>query len=255
MESPSLDEAVAHLKRALIRYPFRYEHFIADLLLVNLSTDVLEHAMAVQVLGPSDVPRAAHANARAAVEAAQDLMLLTADESGYDQHGYRARAFELLETQQLQERFHRANAATGLSTQEAGQSARDIIAIDAAECDARAPGTGVKLLDAFHAMARSKLPRHWSGMTRKQLTIHLEASPGGEAGFGMMQDAIYGVLSIHSHPRPRMSKRQLEEQEDGHIVIPPAPDDREIVDALTSWACAAAASALTRRRGFFTGAT
>lgn len=67
-----------------------------------MSTDVREHAVAVQLVAASAVPRAAFANARAALESSVDAAFLVRDEAQYAFRGAQARVAELFESEAVE---------------------------------------------------------------------------------------------------------------------------------------------------------
>ena len=108
-------QALHDLEGRLTEFTGRGEHQVPDIVFFNLLADVLEHGKGVELLVYSAVPRAAYACARAALEATQDLLLMSSDPSQYDESGAFARAFEVAEIEHLAQRRERADKALGIS--------------------------------------------------------------------------------------------------------------------------------------------
>jgi hypothetical protein len=150
-------------------------------------------------------PRASYVNARAAFEAAQDALLLVSDEKSYDDNGALAYCIELVEHQDLQQRWKDASAQWNILKDLMGRiTPEELIEKEAADLDKLAAGTA----DRFrHALAEARKPRrahrHWSGMSRREISEALEKRIPAAKGIGAGGDAFYGMLSVQAHPRVR----------------------------------------------------
>lgn len=250
MEIPPLTDAIAALKNELTKYPVSIETYIPDHALFNLAIDVIEHAKAVHLLLTSEVPRAAHANARGAMEASQDLVYLTASSREYEHRGCLARVFEVQEAAELQQRFNKACELAGLPAMLA-QSADAVLDEDERQWESHAPGCGSKLRAAREELRADKnRRRHWSGLSRHNLAKSLERILGAESGFGEFESALYGAMSVYSHPRPRATQREVTVHDDGFATFRARLSELETAGELAALACVRAIHALRERKGF-----
>jgi hypothetical protein len=220
------EKALTNLERRLKSFKGRADHQVPDLVFLNMLIDVLEHAKAVSLLVDSQVPRAAYGCARASLEAAQDLLLMASDASKYDESGALARAFEVAEIEELHRRRERADQAIGISTNIPMAPGRDVLDEDAKEWDKAAPGKGRLLLEAYDQVRKDNR-RHWSNMSRKNIAEEIARRAPSGSGLAEMSDALYGLLSIHTHPRPRTGMREFLQTAPDRYAVKGRDFDRE----------------------------
>lgn len=248
IKPPPLSEAVAQLAERMTRFPVAMAHIVPDSVLYGYAIDVLEQARAVEILAESSKPRASFANARAALEAAGDLMYLVRSEDEYDMGGGLARCHELLEHDDLKDRLSRANIAEG-DHSPAWVHAAEIVAQDATTWDTIEEGKGDILRNALREL-QGRRRGHWSGLSRRKIVESVAGVVGASPGWAAMLDAAYGLASTHAHPRPRSGGRTLTHEGDT-FIHGPRPEDGDVPSQLASLACIYATDALNRRMGFF----
>lgn len=198
-------------------YVAREEHWVPDMMLLGLALDVVEHSHAVILLHDSEVSRAAIANARAAFEAAVDLLYLVATPSSYDQLGSLMYVTELVEQENLKDRGEATNAIIGEPAMVPSSTPEEVVELDGAEWEKMRPDGRALLGDALDTVRKRKRHGHWSGLGRKALGHEVEARLGEDPGLGSMFDTTYGLLSIHSHPRSRAAHRAR--RQEGDVVV------------------------------------
>lgn len=246
-DGPSLRDHIDTLLNDLQGYRARVEHYIADLALFSLALDVLEHALAVDQIRLSNVPRAAYANARAAMESAQDMLVMVTGGAEYDLNGCYARAAEALEVEQLSRRQRVADIALGLEIPVDIAYGEDVLLVEAQAWEELAPGKGVLLRTALERVQASpERQRHWSGMGRRKAAEYLEGNIGG-AGFGVTFDALYGLVSYHAHANMRTGARDIIDTGDGLVTFHHRDIDVEAPDKFVGLALQFACQALARR--------
>lgn len=250
MAELDLRNAIDALVAEGTKYPGKRESFIADFALYAFATDVREHAMAVDLISLGEVPRASFANARAALESAVDAAFLVSDESQYLYRGAQARVAELFEIDELEKRA--APLDPPLPTKSPPRRhPEDAVVEDAKARDEQAPGKGDILRRAWEAFSkvRGAVRMHWSLLTKEELYQSVFA--GNEAKLlGSMADVIHALLSMASHPRPRVGSRDIEYTDDGRILLGTRKTDPEMARKIAALACAIATLALQKRRGF-----
>lgn len=226
-EESALDTKIAALRDEMAGYTASPEHFIADAALYGMAIDVLEHALAVQLLKGSEVPRTAFANARAAFESGQDILYLTSAVEQYDRFGCLALVHELREVKRLQVRFNRASEGLGLALGDV-QRVDKLVEQDASEWDIAVPGCGDILRRAYQefGLRNSSQRKHWTGLTREQIGVAIAAQLGDDPSHGGISDAFYGTLSAQSHARMRMNQRGFHENGEGMFEFTSKPVDR-----------------------------
>lgn len=174
-------------------------------MLCDLAVDVRDQVQVVTRLIDSPYRRALFANARAAFESAIDAIALTDRESEYDRRGADAYVFGMFEIETLGRRIG-AEDTRVLGHSEGLEKG---IAQEVAEWNAVAPGKGSLLRQAFEQLPKrlKSGPRHWSGRTNEQLYELVTATlPAGTRELARTLDGLYGLLSMHTHPRPRFGQ-------------------------------------------------
>jgi hypothetical protein len=96
-----LVQACAALNEVLTGFKIQLKYGIPDWVLFQFGIEVLEQTGAVLMLAEGPSPRAAMPNARAAFEAAIDMLVMVADPTLYDEMGAFARVCELLEWEEM----------------------------------------------------------------------------------------------------------------------------------------------------------
>jgi hypothetical protein len=214
------------IRERLANLVLRRHHLVPDFVVFCYATDVLEHSRATLLLVDSDVPRTAYACARAALEAAQDLMLLVSEPSDYDNAGARVYAWELLETEHLQRRFVLGKKGMGVEVPaDLGMTVDEAAKRTAAKWGAANPEAETLLQGALTEF-REHAPPHWSGRSRKKIMEHMvDGSP--YEGVAAAMDALYGALSIQTHPRIREWSRTFQFT-GGRVAVRENPEDRHL---------------------------
>jgi hypothetical protein len=184
----------------------RDAHPVADVVLLAYAGDVVEQAHATLALAAAGVGRPSYANARAAFEAALDMLLLVSDPIETDRLACLAYMLEWVETEELFGRFGRADAAVPIVTRPLPGAAQtdEIVRILAEGFELRAPGHRA-LIEAAYAEARrpKRTRRHWSDLGRGQIAGTVGARLPALEGFAEISDLLYGLASFHTHPRVR----------------------------------------------------
>jgi hypothetical protein len=248
-----LQKDLAALEAALNEYRTYLEHAIPDVILYNYALDVLEHGNAVLTLtANAALGRAAHACTRAAFESCFDALLLVSDPAEYDRNGAIARACELLEHENLRQRRDRADEQLGLTREPSGVTPEEMIEADATAWEEYSPGKESLLRTAFDDVKTGKRwKRHWSGLSRKKIGEAVGAAFATEPGFPEMADYFYGLLSIHSHPRPRTGSRIRDIDSNGRLTYAPDPQDAELTAGIAQAAVRLTRAALAKRVDLF----
>jgi hypothetical protein len=249
--APSLDDALSALAAVAKGYPTRPATLAPDFVLYGLAMDVWEHATAVEQLIASPVPRAALANSRAALEPSVDLAFLVADETQYLYRAAQCRLAELFETDDIERRAAPLNPAyaPGAPTR---LDVETVVAQDAADWDKRAPGTGANLRAAWEAFTKDRgaLRKHWSLLTKEQVYSTVLDTPGDSTPLGQMGAVIHAVLSLSTHPSPRVGMRNVAHLPDGSMLLTTKPGDAGYASGVAALACVVATEALKKRRSF-----
>lgn len=247
----NLKDAIAGLVKEGTKYPGKRETFLPDFALYAFATDVREHALAVDILSSSDVPRASFANARAALESALDAAFLVSDESQYMYRGAQARVSELFENEAIEQRTAPLEVPMRV-TAPAPMRAEDAVIADAKAWDEQAPGKGDLLRRAWEAFTKDRgaVRKHWSLMAKEQVYQIVFADHDGAALLGGMAEVILALLATASHPRMRVGSRDVEYTEEGGILFGTRKTDPDMARKVAALACMSATQSLQRRRGF-----
>ena len=249
--SADLNALLGEIERDLAQYEPRDAHLLADTVLHGFGTDVAIHTRAVLSLRASKSPRAAYANARAAFEAAEDMVLLATEANNYDRTGALAYTIELVEVDALQARFVAADGAVGVARElEGSPSPEEIVAEDAREAESVRAGAGAELLDALAKARRGgRAKKHFSALTRKEIADELGKRLPGIVGLAAIGDAFYGFLSVQTHPRLRAWAEAIGRGEAGALEREPHERDALFPVSLTWVAVKLARLALDIRVG------
>lgn len=227
---PDLPSALARLNAQVGTLRVRKRHFLPDTFLLNMYLDVLEHCAAVETLTRSDAPHAAFANARVALEAAVEMMYLTADENAYDECGALGRAYELVAMDRLaRRRGPLADQALNYTPQVLDEpgTPEEIIGEEGRFWGEEFRGA-MGVVERSLKFAQNRTTGNWTGLTRSELVMAAADGWGGEADpLAPVWEFLYGYLSIESHPgmRSHARDRRLEE---GRLVIGPRDSDRTL---------------------------
>jgi hypothetical protein len=246
--------AIEELVAETTKYPGKRSTFLADFALYAFATDVREHAIAVETLSTGPVPRAAFANARAALESAVDASFLTKDESQYLLRGAQARVAEVFEVHEIEKRAAPLDVPMGVDAP-ASMHPEDAIIADAKAWDAESPGKGDILRRAWETFTKDSgnHRKHWSLFPKEELYQHVFG--GDDKALGGMAEIIHALLSLASHPRMRAGSRDIEYTDDGGILLGTKKADPEMARQIAALACKLTTQALQHRRGFTKEAT
>lgn len=252
MDDPAgqLDAALGRLHSAISGAMVRGDHLFPDLALLGLARDVFEHGRAVRILWDSDVPRACYSPARSAFEACQEVLFLGTRKDDYDYWGARARARELLDW----ERGAELANATGVGEEVKQEPPDEQLAKDAAGWSRLCPGKGDLLFSTMNDTRSAKGPGryHWTGMTRAALPEEFAEATGGDDASVAIHRSMYSLLSLHSHPSPRIEVRSLR-FEDGGFSFNVDGDADELAGAAIAITYVAAESAAVVIEDMFAG--
>jgi hypothetical protein len=159
-----------------------------------------------------------------------------------------AYAIELVELEDLQQRFLRADVAAGYKKQRLrlAKTPEDVITADAADYDRRIPGKG-DFLKA--ALAEARKPRrarkHWSGLSRKEVGRQVAEEHPDIRIIYEVGDNFYGYLSVNTHPRLRWAFEPRSLAGNNAIVVATREVDRALPLDLALAAMTLAVAALT----------
>jgi len=224
----TIAEAQALLSAHLSALRIRRRHFLPDAFLVNMYLDVLEHCAAVETLSQSDVPHASYANARSALEAAVEMMYLTASPDTYEERGAAGRAFELVSLERSARVYGpAADRAIGgpLPDDDESRSPEELIGEEAREWGIEFSGA-MRLAERAFKAAQARSGGNWTGLSRAEVTRSAAMAWGEEAGpLPALWDFLHGHLSLESHPGMRTGARERKFEET-RVVITPRPTDR-----------------------------
>jgi hypothetical protein len=204
------------------RFTVRAEHQVADFLIVCLGQDVVDNIRGMLVLLEAEIPRAAAASVRGAYEGAQDMLLLATMGAEYDLAGATAYAAELQEQQELRSRLMAGGNALGAELTDAGRrTAAEVVADEVARLNREVPGLGDLLREAARAVAEKpgKYKKHWSTLQRREIALEIEKRCTNLGAIGLGAEALYGQLSVQTHPRFRTLERRLVREDDGPLTI------------------------------------
>lgn len=228
MSLDRLGASLGRLERATLGVGIRGEYLFADLALVGFARDVFEHGHAVCVLWESDVPRACYSPARSAFEACQEVMFLGTRTDDYAYWGARARARELLDWEYSESLAAKTDMAGGIRRTPTDEQ----LAEDMSLWSRFAPEMGALLEAAMSDTKSAKGPgrHHWTGKTRAELPNEFVKETGGDEQSVAIHRSYYNILSLHSHPSPRIETRSLR-FEDGAFSFNISGDAAELAGA------------------------
>jgi hypothetical protein len=227
-----LGTASDNVEAEMRRTPIRQEYLLSDLVALGFARDVLENIRAVAILTQSEVPRSIYPCCRAAFEAAQDLLLLAA-RPNYAEWGARAFINEIYEREEVR--------STARAIFEDLGEPELVPVVDEPEVQVRISGEEwerqgsgkIALVERAHsAVIASRKARafHWSGLTRTKIHQELVRYIGNDPISGRIYKSYYSLLSIQSHPAPRLEPKHVVRTDDdkwAYIINP--PDSGEFV--------------------------
>lgn len=239
--------AHGELAAAATGYKVRLRHFVPDYVLYAYALDVLEQAGLVASTTDVAYGRALIANSRAAFESALDMLLLTADPAKYNENGSWARTTELVEIEQLHVRRDAAIAKLQLDARPALFNAEEAIEQDAVIWEEECPGARTLLRSCLSKVRDERRWRkHWSGLSRKEQAKALDSAYSDQSGFAEMIDSTYGILSVHSHPRPRIGSRSSD-WVNGQLTFTPKESDLQVAWSVSQLAARFAVRSIQQR--------
>ncbi len=216
-----LDEALGSLHDTILTTGVRGAHLIPDLALLGLARDVFQHAKAVRLLWDSQVPRTAHAAARSAFEAAQEVMFLGTRNADYDHFGARARAGELLDWEYGAQLANQA----AVDQEDVEQKSAAVLADEDSEVWSRfVPEKTQVMSEALEAVLHDRTKKkgrqfHWSGKSRTRLPEEFAEATGGDEQSLLIHKSLYNLLSLQAHPAPRIETKSLEFDDTGFTLF------------------------------------
>lgn len=223
-----LASAIGEIENAIGGSSVRGDHLFGDLAALGLARDVLENSKAVLLIASSEVPRALYPSARAAFESLFELIFLIG-RADFDLMGCKVHVTELAENQRSRGLAQRAlGTANDARELEPAIPLHAAIREEAHSWDQMAPGRGDLLIRAYEEVIRERKngKYYWFGMSRTQM--HKAAAPliGGDTATEDMIKSWYQLLSLQSHPAPRINSHSLDWREDGTFVFG-TPDDQK----------------------------
>jgi hypothetical protein len=242
------DLQLKSIREALGRYRTRADHRFADVVAHAFLREVVEFSRSTRALTRSRNPRTAYATARVAFEAAQDLAFLCSKSESYEERAALVHASELVEMEDLQERFRRADVAAEYSKGRLAQlpSPEDAIERDASALDKRKAGAGAILRAALKEMRKpNRARKHWSGLSRKAIGRELAQEHPDIKLVYEVGDNFYGYLSINTHPRLRWTIEPRLFARNNTVVVQRRAVDRTLPLDLAGAAIVLAIAALT----------
>jgi hypothetical protein len=247
-----LKTALTELGDKLNGFKVFLKYGIPDSVLFQFGIDVLEQATATLIVAQSDVRRAAVANARAAFEAAMDMLLLVADPAAYDEMGAFVRACELLTWEDMYQKRDRADAALGMKPEGRGKSPDEIVALEAEKWEKDSPGvTRMYKRVLEQARHQQRWKHHWSGIgTLRDRAQFIATKLSGYAGFVEIAEVLWGLQSVHAHPAPRTGIRPSEVNEKGQLVFRSRPTEGDFALAMAAASCTHALDAIRAREKY-----
>jgi hypothetical protein len=223
---PNEPEPIALLTARRQELRAAYEHFqpeltswVADLALRALAADAYEQSGATLVLHNAEHQRTSYATARAALEAAIDMMFLVCKAECYIWRGCLARASEALEEADLARRYERAfPEEMSAQMRSVRDGAMALIELDAREWNARTGGRGELLIRAFAwVQDRGRVPGRWAGLTRREMLDRIREGMPSLANTVARIDLDYTKASIQTHPGLRTSYRPIVTDKHGRV--------------------------------------
>lgn len=230
-------------------------HWLPDVALMQVGFDVYEQAIATLMVSGGGSPRAAVANARAALEASIDMLVLVSEPSLYDERGAFMRVCELLLNEDNRKYAERAALAQGSTIPNvADMSPDEAVTRDAEQWEVHQPGITVTYKRVLaQARQKQRWKYHWSGLGNfAALAEHIEKKNAAPGGFKEMATAWFRILSHAVHPSPRTGRRSLD-YTTGRPLLGPKENDDALPLAAARWACDHAVTAIALRRTLFPG--
>jgi hypothetical protein len=222
-EVAALEKSLTTLEGHLPAMRLRLDHYGSDLMFYSYGTNVYENAQGVLHLLKGGWVGAAYPCARAAVEAAQDAMMLLAWDD-IDEAGARAYAYSKLEWLQIRLRFINSARWDNVPAPTSYDELRLEITSVANNWNSWKSGTGDKLRAAFDyfepAFSQSKrVPNHWTEMSRRQMAAELQKKGTGSDTFDRDLITIYALLSRATHPGLRPENWSKVRRPDGKFAV------------------------------------
>lgn len=220
----TLTKAIEELNKAQSDFKYRPETMVADIVLMGLTMEVYESAKVVEILANSDFPHRAFANARNAFEAAQQAMVLAAQED-YALAG--ARAWVYFYKKDSEWLANARPEGSGVTNKEDAQKWYERhISQMAKTWDSLSPNKGQLLYRADELLrSQKKGADNWLGQSMGVMQDHayrvVFARFGGNATEDSisMNKAIYGSLSRETHARMRYENIAFRQHQDGFLEV------------------------------------
>ena len=217
------------LKIPLSEYVPRPDHLVSDIVLFGFCHDTSDCVSAVLEQSQPSLYRTSYLLARGAFEASQDALLLAGDSDNYDRNGALAYAIELVELEQLQNRWKKPGEEWGTPELLLRPFTPPEVTVESEipRLEAVSAGSSVHLTSAIvEARRKNRTHQHWSGLSRKKIAERIVYLVDDiDERTAEAADAFYGMLSVHSHPRLRAWTRKFGQSESGALRFEGNPHD------------------------------
>jgi hypothetical protein len=220
------DERLGRVLEVLATAKIRGSHFLADLAVISLAHQLHEHGTAASDLLRRSRAGAAFPSARAAFEAAEDLLLLMLSPS-YDLDGARAYiAAQSAVAQAYGTSLGVAKRVRGEASAERPPSFRAVLAADAEVLRQLTDEADAMLEEANRLVqeARARGTRHWSGFSRDSIHDVL-ANRMADSSLSAVLRSWYERLAHMSHPGLRIGPGMMLGQATVTLTPTTAPND------------------------------
>jgi hypothetical protein len=218
---------------------------------------VLEQARCVGILDRHPVDLGGYANARAAFEAAQDLVFLVTDEN-FDLSGARVRVFENLEFADTRAKYARAfpEDMSDASTNAIDSTIEGLVKMADGMREAypdRARDLDVAIAESGPVFRKgTRLPSHWSLLSRRRMA-ELIADRLDDLPDAQRAIFTYSHLSRASHPRLRLELLRWETNPSGRRTLEDRTEVRETITGIAEVSIGYAQLGIDRLRAMYNG--
>lgn len=251
-----LEKALAKFREVFARFAPTSAHLVPDLVLLGYVSEVLENLEAARVVLGSAIPHRAHPSVRAASEAAQLALLLTAGHD-YDLEGATAWLYYQNKDAQLVRTSSSAPKPGDAGYVDPDQWYADCVQEMADVWETYFTGARDIVLGAVKRVANlPRKPDNWMGKsvaTELQARLEQRAKEAGtpfRSGSAGLFRSAYSASSRETHPRTRFKPDRITRRADGsfHFELPARPTaaDRQAL----ALAAAGAVNQLSAAIGF-----
>ena len=231
-----LEKAIKELQIAQANLKYLPDTLVADIVLMGLTSEVIENALVVDLLAQTPIPHRAFSNARTAFEAAQQATVLATNED-YSLAGARAWIY-----------FRRKDRDwlklakpddSGITTpDDAEKWFQKQITKMADIWNSIAPGNGQTLFKAKEILdSQPRRPDNWLGKNMAHLQVDAYAKFADMLGGTMGNDSndsveinrsIYSMLSREAHAGIRFDPVHIMKNKDNSLDVYYEPRDKEL---------------------------